>query len=259
MSIEAVIRVFDCETAGMEPPAGLVEVATVDLIVYADGRVVRGRMWSSFVNPGAPIPPEASGVHDITDDMVKDAPGFGDVVEEIATGAAAGEPEPTHYAAHNAKFDRQWFNPPGSVWIDTYRVAQVLWPDAPNHKLGTLFYYLNIKLADEAGPRHRALADAYITAAILRRSLRSGTIEEMVDVTENPIMLKRIYFGKHATSEFKDLPEDYLTWMVKQTNMDPDAVYTAFHELQRRRDAANQEAKHGDEGVAAGPDQGVRG
>lgn len=234
-TLDAIIRVYDSETAGMAPPAGVVEVATVDLWVHSDGVIGRGRMWSSLVNPGASIPPEASGIHDITDDMVMDAPSFGEVIDRI-TGHHDEGVTPTHYAAHNAKFDRQWFDPPNGVWVDTYKVACLMWPDAPNHKLGTLRYYLNLKLADDAGPRHRALADAYTTAALLRRALATATLEEMVEVSKQPAVLPRIQFGKHAGKRFVEIEASYLEWMVKQKDMDEDAVHTAFIELQRRRE-----------------------
>lgn len=37
----------------------------------------------SLINPGAPIPPEATAVHGITDQMVKDAPTFSDIAPEV--------------------------------------------------------------------------------------------------------------------------------------------------------------------------------
>lgn len=235
----ACIRVYDSETTGMAPPAGLVEVATVDLLVFPGPITRRGRMWTSLINPCAPIPPEASGIHDITEDMVKDAPSFGDVVDEVTRGAAVGEPGPTHFAAHNAKFDRQWFDPPGAVWLDTYKISCMMWPDAPNHKLGTLFYYLRLRLADDTGPRHRALSDAYVTAALLRRALATATIEDMVEVSKQPAVLPRIQFGKNAGKRFSEIDQGYLEWMVNQKDMNEDAVHTAFIELQRRREAGN--------------------
>src|SRR6267142_4874262 len=109
-----LIRCVDLETAGLGPSAGGVcEVATVDLIVDPPG-AVRGDVWSSLINPGAPIPPEASGIHDITDEMVADSPPFADVVEYIR--AANDHGAPAAFCAHNAKFDRKWFNPPDVAW-----------------------------------------------------------------------------------------------------------------------------------------------
>ena len=63
------------------------------------GEIVERRNW--LVNPGRPIPKEASEVHKITDDDVKDAPPFAAVAGEIAAMLAGCIP-----AAYNAAFDR---------------------------------------------------------------------------------------------------------------------------------------------------------
>lgn len=240
MSDATIIRIIDLETAGLAPPAGVVEAATVDLKLIRAGEdkhvIERGDMWSSLIHPGMPIPPEASGIHDITDETVKDAPSFDEAIGYMAAHPTVMGGAIDCYAAHNSRFDRQWFNPPNGVWIDTYKVACLMWPDAPNHKLGTLRYYLNLKLADNAGPRHRALADAYTAAALLRRALATATLEEMVEVSKQPAVLPRIQFGKHAGKRFVEIEASYLEWMVKQKDMDEDAVHTAFIELQRRRE-----------------------
>jgi hypothetical protein len=55
--------------------AYLVEIA----IVAADGRV----LLDSLVNPQVPIPAEAIEIHGITDDMVRDAPTFAEVLPRI--------------------------------------------------------------------------------------------------------------------------------------------------------------------------------
>ena len=60
-----------------------------------------------LVNPGRPIPQEATDVHKITDDDVKDAPTFEGVAAEVAAMLAGCVP-----AAYNAAFD---FNGDGFV------------------------------------------------------------------------------------------------------------------------------------------------
>lgn len=63
---------FDLETTGADPStARIVQVACVKR--RPDGTSTE---WQSLVNPGCPIPPEATEIHGITDDMVKDAPLF---------------------------------------------------------------------------------------------------------------------------------------------------------------------------------------
>src|SRR6266481_114442 len=212
-----LIRCVDVETTGIDPAVHRVcEIATVDVIISKNklpdmesgGSVIkdnalmtveRGAMWSSIINPGIPIPPEASGIHDITDEMVKDAPSSGDVLMHIA----AMDP-PDYYCAHNSRFDSKFFMPEDAVWLDTYRIALWLWPSAPEHKLATLRYWLKLKLdnpsdvldaaikGDGGSYRHLvrshiALWDAYVCAAVLRRAVTAGaTIEQMIEVSSQP-------------------------------------------------------------------------
>ena len=64
--------VLDTETTGLHDSARIVEIA----VLGVDGSV----LLDSLVNPGVPIPAEATRIHGITDDMVKDAPGFSDLL-----------------------------------------------------------------------------------------------------------------------------------------------------------------------------------
>ena len=239
-----LIRCIDVETSGLDPTVhGVVEIATVDVIINQPSMVLsdkvmsanvqRGEMWSSLVNPGHEIPPSASAIHDITDDMVKDAPKIGQLSIKI------GEGPPDYYCAHNNRFDSKFIEPFGARWLDTYRIALWLWPHAPEHKLHTLRYWLklNLSLKDDSDRTrsHRAAWDAYVCAAVLRRAFTSGaTIEQMVDVSSQPALLPRLIFGKHAMKPIEDVPMDYLDWVIRQ-DMDEDVKHTAFTELQRRR------------------------
>jgi len=70
---------LDTETTGMDPTRDrIVEFAGVKL--HPDGR---RETFRTLVNPKEPIPPEASHVHGITDDTVRDAPTFAETAREI--------------------------------------------------------------------------------------------------------------------------------------------------------------------------------
>ena len=140
---DRTIRVIDVETTGLDPAIHrIVEIATVDVIVGENGEVARGERWSSLVNPGMPIPPEASAVLHITDDMVADAPPIGELVDYVKRGP------PALYCAHNRKFDMGFIRPAGIDWLRTYKIALWLWPDCPSHSNQCLRYWLKLKFAD---------------------------------------------------------------------------------------------------------------
>lgn len=70
----------DCETTGTDPERDRI----VEVAVVRDGA---RRVWR--VNPGVPIPPEATAVHGIADADVAACPRFADVAHEVV-GALAG-------------------------------------------------------------------------------------------------------------------------------------------------------------------------
>jgi exodeoxyribonuclease X len=241
-----IIRICDVETCGLPPDnMQVVEVATVDLVQEGE-TWTRGRMWSSLVNPQCEIPPAASGVHHITDDMVKDAPTIDRLGEKIwlldSDGDSLGSPN--FYAAHNAKFEVLALGAhkgsPPPKFICTYKAAVLAWPDSPSHKNHVLRYFLKLNLADPslAAP-HRALGDAYVTAALLRRMLAdfTWTPEQIWEQTSKPIILPRLHFGKHVGVPCKDIPSDYWNWVAANVKDDEDVTHTARFYLNQRQAA----------------------
>ena len=73
------IAFFDLETTGVDLGNDrIVEIAIVKLMVDGTKQTKR-----KLINPEMPIPAEASAIHGITDEMVKDAPTFKEVANEI--------------------------------------------------------------------------------------------------------------------------------------------------------------------------------
>jgi DNA polymerase-3 subunit epsilon len=94
---ELPIALIDVETTGRD--ASVDRVVEIGIVVARGGEVVERKNW--LVNPGRPIPKEATDVHKITDDDVKDAPPFAAVMSEVAAALSGCIP-----AAYNAAFDR---------------------------------------------------------------------------------------------------------------------------------------------------------
>lgn len=79
LHLERPLAVFDLETTGTRIGQDrIVQVAVVRLM--PDGA---RDAWQSLVDPGVPIPEEASAVHGITDAHVADAPRLEDLAQEI--------------------------------------------------------------------------------------------------------------------------------------------------------------------------------
>ena len=67
---------YDTETTGVSTQNDLiVEIAAFD--------PEKNLTFEKLINPGSPIPPGATAIHKITDDMVKDKPIFKDIAESF--------------------------------------------------------------------------------------------------------------------------------------------------------------------------------
>jgi exodeoxyribonuclease X len=233
-----LLRVIDIETTGMEPPAEIVELGRADVVSEGDGWRI-DRPMARLYRPLNGIPPETMAIHHITeDDFGADTQVCS---EELLRKAVWGGEPPDILVAHNSEFE-QMFIPETATdalpWICTYKVALHVWPDAPKHSNQVLRYWRGLKLdAAMAMPPHRAGPDAWVTAHLLTELLKVSTTEQMIEWTKQPKQLPTIPFGKHRGSSWQDVPSDYLDWMVRQEDMDRDAIWCARKELERRESA----------------------
>jgi DNA polymerase-3 subunit epsilon len=87
---------LDSETTGLQSTAEIIELCILD----QDGSV----LFESLVRPRRPVPPEVTGVHGISDAMVRAAPTWLHIwpqVETLLRGRAVG--------IYNAEFDLRMF------------------------------------------------------------------------------------------------------------------------------------------------------
>jgi exodeoxyribonuclease X len=82
-------------------------------------------------------------------------------------------------------------------------------------------------------PPHHALPDAYVTAHVLIRLLKERNSADLVQISAEPALLRKIGFGKHKGTLFSEAPADYLQWIVDKADFDADVTWTAKFWLQR--------------------------
>jgi exodeoxyribonuclease X len=231
--------VLDTETTGVDPTKDAVceiayEVTTIEKTI-ASG--------SSLVNPGRPIPPEASAIHHLVDKDVISAPTIQKVLESWTMGLLRHGPF-TAYVAHNAPFDAGFLPMLSRApWLDTLRLAKRLRPTYQFHGNEYLRYKegLTGPGIDDSIP-HRAAHDVAVTAALLRKllgeingsTLWPQTVDGIIRDLAAPMILYKAEFGKHKDTLWSEVPKDYLSWIVKQAEMDPDVRFTAQHYLRTR-------------------------
>lgn len=233
---ELTYLVMDTETTGLDPAA--------DRVVSVAGvwtRVDRGpfRRESFLVDPGRPIPPEASAVHHITDRHVQGAPLLAQVLPTFQGG------DFDVYVAHNAAFDFGFLPRAGRPVLCTLRLARKVWPGLPRYANQYLRYALGLEVPEAEGlPAHEALADALVTSRLLLKELawleanpQPGIegLQDLLDWVQAPNLLETCQFGnKHRGVPWARVPKDYLAWMKREVkDMDPDLRHTVEHYLQK--------------------------
>ena len=167
---EMTFVVLDTETTGLRPAAGdrVVSVAAVPL---AAGRVRRQEAFDALVNPGRPIPAASTRFHGITDAMVAEAPGIGEVLTRLQ-GFLADSP----LVGHEIAFDLDFLDAEarraglpslsaGRPILDTRLISHLIHGPDLSHSLEAVAARLGVTI--EA--RHSALGDALATAEILQR------------------------------------------------------------------------------------------
>ncbi|MGH6640085.1 MAG: 3'-5' exonuclease [Polaromonas sp.] len=167
------IAVIDFETTGLSPAMG--DRATEVAIVLVEGGRVVDR-FQSLMNAGVRIPSFITQLTGISNAMLATAPDAARVMAEASRFVGKAP-----MVAHNASFDRKFWVaelarlglPAPQPFACTMLVSRRLYPQAPNHKLGSLVDYHRLP---RLGAAHRALADAEMAAGLLgqiRHDLRT--------------------------------------------------------------------------------------
>ncbi len=231
LQLNRPLAVIDLETTGINLTVDrIVEIAIVK--VQPDGnRIVKRKL----VNPLMPIPKASSDVHGITDDMVKDAPSFKQIANEIRQFL-----DHCDLAGYNSnRFDLPLlveeflrtgleFDMSNRHLLDVQKLYHMMEP----RNLSAAYKFYCDKNLDNA---HSAEVDAIATFEILESQLQrypqvGSTVESVIKFTgqeqivdfarrfvmENGIEI--FNFGKHkgrAVTEVLKAEPQYYDWMMK--------------------------------------------
>lgn len=157
-----VFTFLDFETTGLNPHFGD-RICEIALLKWCKGKEIDS--FQSLVNPAYPISPGASAINGISDEMVKNAPYFKDLVKQILDFI-----NDTVIVCHNARFDLSFLGVqlrnlglPGlkNFVADTLILARRYYC-FPSNCLGNIAQSLGINVFQE----HRAFADVHLTKKI---------------------------------------------------------------------------------------------
>lgn len=226
---------FDTETTGLE----------VNDRLCAIGLIEGDEVHYELINPLKKVPPSASAIHHITNEMLKETPVFaGSKSYEKLIELNAPE---TIMVSHNAPFDLAMLQKEGIAWqgrvIDTLKCSKALMDDLDGYSLQFLRYELRLyRHEDEVFSRygidiipHHPVSDALHAKMIYEYLLDLADEETLIALSQSHVLLTRLPFGKYAKRRIEEIAlkdAAYLKWMLDSLmDMDEDLRYSIEHHL----------------------------
>lgn len=206
---------YDTETTGIKAGKDrIVEIAAFDATNLKE--------FCTFTNPECPIPPEATAISHITNEMVNGAPFIKGALEqftEFCTGDVV-------LVAHNndafdklfleAEFERAGLMMPKWVFIDSLKWARKYRSDLPRHSLQVLREAYGI-VANQA---HRALDDVFVLHQVFSRMIDDLDMKTVLSLISQKPQAERMPFGKYAGKLLTEIPKDYVKWLAREGALD---------------------------------------
>lgn len=195
---------FDIETTGLS--ANRDKITEIGAVKVENGQITD--TFSTFANPGMPIPAKITELTGITDAMVKDAPSQSEAVSAFLEFAGDNV-----LVAHNAPFDTSFIRKACEnmnreydyTSIDTVAISRAILTDIKNCKLDTVAKYL--RLGDFN--HHRATDDAEMLARIFINLCTR--LKDDYNITKTNEINTQIAGG----GDFKKLPTYHQIILVK--------------------------------------------
>jgi DNA polymerase-3 subunit epsilon len=235
LTLDRPLLGFDLETTGTNPAKA--RIVELGLEIMIPGRPVTE--YRTLVNPGVPIPPAATAVHGITDDMVQGAPTFESLAANLLRGFTGAD-----FAGYNVRFDIRMiqaeFKRAGHHWtyetarvLDGFRLWQVLEPrsldDAVRHWLPAEAF---AEGTDRDTKSHNALWDVKRSTRVIAAQLMAADhLPRNLDYlhglcapgwldAEGKIQWRdgawSFSFGEHRGAPLHTVPRSYFVWILKK-------------------------------------------
>ena len=233
------VTILDTETTG-------VNFKEDQIIEVAGGRLVNGEWIVKELLMGStkPIPPGASAVNYISNNMIKGLPTFSQCYDSISDTISLSDT--VYMVAHNSNFDRRImvasYDRDSNTdfdkfrvqedWICTWKLSQQLLGhryDEIKYGLSYLRYLLELDVDDDL-PAHRAAADVTTCGKLLEKLVDLAVEYDFLDPTDNigeqlqrlcwkPLDITMWPLGKHKGKKIKDVPTDYLLWCIEKIDL----------------------------------------
>ena len=230
---------LDLDTTGLEADDRICSIAIID-----DEKAV----LDELVNEGKKIPPLASSVHNITNEMIRDKHPFKE--SKAYKYLQENNHKQNALIVHNAKFHLEMLANAGVVWqgevVDTLRVSKHLLQEyCELFSLKVLRYelklYQNEKselevLKVEQNQECRTTFTKALDVKLLYNYLLDfASLEEMQELSQKNVLLQKLEFGKYQGRYIEEIAlsdRGYLEWMLMNvSDLDEDLKYSIHYYL----------------------------
>jgi exodeoxyribonuclease X len=204
--------IIDTETTNADDSAEIIEAAWINLEDDSE--------YCERFLPAGEIAFGAMAVHHIMhDDLTFCRP-----------SAEFALPDCEFVIGHNVDFDWRVMGSPDVKRICTLALCRYLWPETDSHKQGAMMYFLFGADAQQiVKGAHNALEDVRMCQQIfqscvcelMQRGVCCDTMEDIWKASEIARVPTVMSFGKHKGLAIKDVPRDYVRWLLGQPDVDP--------------------------------------
>lgn len=136
---------------------------------------------------------------------------------------------------HNVDYDWEVAGKPDVKRICTLALSRWLWPDIDAHNQTAMMYYLcddHQWVRDAVKNAHSALHDVRNCQVVLGHiiyeiQMREGpgaeplTWDRLWEISEVARIPTKMTFGKHKGEKIEDIPYSYVSWLMRQPDLDP--------------------------------------
>lgn len=233
----------DLETSGLEAKD---RICSLGIIAVDQDQSVR--TLYDLVNEGKKIPPKASSIHHITNEMIQNKVPLKQC--QSYQFLEQHNNKNTIWIGHNPKFDllklqESGFEFQGEI-IDTLRCTRHLIPECEFFSLQYLRYELQLykqehKAKQECGIEgeiiaHHALSDCLIVKLLYATLLDLAPQEQLQKLSQQNVLLEKFNFGKYNACLIEEVATNdrgYLEWMLHNiVDLDEDLRYSITYYLE---------------------------
>jgi exodeoxyribonuclease X len=199
--------IFDTEVNSLDAKE-VIELAYLDADFY-EAEIFYGEISTCRFKPAQPFQAGAVAVHGICPADVANCP----------DSATATLPPSEFVIAHNVDFDCEVMHIDDRKRICTLALCRRLWPDFKSHTLSAMFLELfGMSPANVATLKHAHSADTDVL--ILMQILNRNSMEGLWALSEVCRIPTHMPFGKHRGVPINEIPPDYVSWLLKQDDVD---------------------------------------